>query len=182
MGGRKGHRPITVAAVEGNGEVIRVLVNLKAELNATTGTGASALHVAAWFGNADAATALLVARAEPDLTTEGLSKKTPLNLANLNGHAALAILLIGSGAKPLDEQEDGVQNFPSTLDQHFARRSRAAAAIEAVTFSRLMSKRTNIKEAWVETSLCCTAVREDGSQLSPHVGSMSSKRCRCIIQ
>jgi len=184
--GRKGHRPITVAAVEGNGEVIRALVSFKAELNATTGTGASALHVAAWFGNADAATALLVARAEPDLTTGGHSKKTPLSLANLNGHAALAILLIGSGAKPMDGENGGpfppaLSPLGQTAQKKKSQRSRAQASTEAALFSTRMTERTTIKEAWGERSLRNTAMGEDGSEQSPHARCTALKMCCEIL-
>lgn len=96
--GKEGHRPLTIAAMEGHAEIVRILVRNGADMTARTSTGASALHAAAWWGHADAAAALLTGRCEVDIKTDDPMQRTPLMLATHNCHITLVGLLQGAKA------------------------------------------------------------------------------------
>merc|ERR1712129_450485 len=98
---------------------------------------------------------------------------------------ALAILLLGSGAMPSDEDNAGhiprphsqmVQKRPTN------RRSRVEASTEAKLFSSRTLARMDSKEAWVEGGLSNTAISEDGDQSSPHAKRSAPKWSCCEIQ
>src|ERR1039457_5384188 len=54
-----GYTPLHVASKDGNAAVVRALIKAGSDVNAMTATGATALHLAAASGSADAVTALL---------------------------------------------------------------------------------------------------------------------------
>jgi len=65
-----------------------------------SGDGFTALHLAAFFGQDDAARLLLGRGADPDAHGTGWMTGTPLNSAASAGHAAIVHLLLEAGADP----------------------------------------------------------------------------------
>ena len=86
------------AAMKGNREAVRTLLQRKADANAPQVDGATALHWAVRVDDLDMADMLIRAGANVSAATrEGV---TPLQLAAMNGHAAMLIKLIKAGADP----------------------------------------------------------------------------------
>ncbi|MBV8729806.1 MAG: ankyrin repeat domain-containing protein, partial [Acidobacteriia bacterium] len=99
VGGADGSLPpIIEAAKSGDRYGLRVLLEKKADVNARSGDGSTALHWAAYRDDLETAGALLRAGAEPNAQTD--LKVTPLWLASQNGSAAMVARLLGAGANP----------------------------------------------------------------------------------
>ncbi|MEW6320785.1 MAG: ankyrin repeat domain-containing protein [Acidobacteriota bacterium] len=90
--------PVARAAEARDLEAVRRLVRQGGDVNAAQGDGMTALHWAAVHGDAEMASLLLVAGANPRATTR-LGAFTPLHLAAQGGHAAVAARLIAGGAE-----------------------------------------------------------------------------------
>ena len=70
--------------------------------------GFTALHLAAYFGQEDAAKLLLARGAEPDAVARNASiVVTPLHSAAAGAHSAIVKLLLAAGADPNARQPDG---------------------------------------------------------------------------
>jgi ankyrin repeat protein len=83
---------------DGDSSLVRRLIVLKLDVNATEPDGASALHWAVERDRVDLADMLLKAGARPDMANDyGV---TPLTLAAANGNAPIIVQLIEGGAKP----------------------------------------------------------------------------------
>ncbi len=112
------------AAYTGNAEILQVLLNNGCDPNlvATTGTGETALHVAACRGFLEGATdcvrRLLAAGADPNVHTENrvdsptyggayVVGETPVHLAAAFGDEGMVRLLIDGGADPVAKDADG---------------------------------------------------------------------------
>jgi|ThiBio_1000_plan_1041568.scaffolds.fasta_scaffold06313_4 ankyrin repeat protein len=82
----RGHTPLHAAALEGHAEVVGLLIDAGADVNArTSGTKTTPLHSAAGGGHAEVARLLLEHGADPGAkTVEG---NTPRALAERWGHA-----------------------------------------------------------------------------------------------
>jgi uncharacterized protein len=80
------------AAADGDLSRVRLLLDSKADVNAKTSNGFTALTMAARNGHADVARLLLDAKADVDAKTS--AGATPLILAAQNGHAGVARLLL----------------------------------------------------------------------------------------
>ncbi len=97
--------PLVDAARKGDTAAVRALLAEGVDVNEASGDGMTALHWAAYRGDATLALALLKARASLDETTR-LGSHTPLHVASRNGHGNVVVLLIKAGA-PVDARTTG---------------------------------------------------------------------------
>ena len=90
----KGLTPLQLAAMRDKPICVKALIQCGANVNATEGVGATAMHAAAYFGHAEVARALLDAGANLQLADK--LGNTPVSLAKAQGHAqVLEILTAG---------------------------------------------------------------------------------------
>jgi len=89
-------RPVHIAASNGNTEMLSVLLEAGADVNASTSAGHRPLHMAAENGHEQAVTRLLAAGADASVT--GKDGETPLYLAAAGGHERVVSALLGSPA------------------------------------------------------------------------------------
>lgn len=95
------------AAATGDLEGLRAQLSERSErARAYSEDGLTALHLAAYFGHAQAARLLIGHGAAADVLSHDDGEQTPLHLAVLGGHREIAALLLESGAPP-DAQERG---------------------------------------------------------------------------
>src|SRR5258708_1606147 len=88
---------ISEAAMQGNRDAVRSLLQQKADVDGTQGDGTTALHWAVFRDDLDMAKMLLVAGANVKVTTrEGAI--TPIFMACTNGNAAMIQTLLKAGA------------------------------------------------------------------------------------
>src|SRR5437899_57256 len=79
---------VSVAAMNGEMNEVRALLNENADVNAAQGDGTTALHWAAYRDDVEMVRALLQAGARTDVKTR-LADITPLYMASKNGNAAI---------------------------------------------------------------------------------------------
>ena len=91
------------AAVEGNTELAKQLLDEGANPNAKNADGQTPLHPTAWFGHADTAKVLLAAGANPDIQDK--MGYAPLHTAVLRKATAVVAVLLEEGANPNAKQE-----------------------------------------------------------------------------
>jgi uncharacterized protein len=97
-GGYAAPSPIADAAEKSDRATLRTLLRQGSAVNAAQPDGMTALHWAAYLGDAEAAKLLLQAKASAAVTNRyGV---TPLSLACQNGNAAIVEQLLASGADP----------------------------------------------------------------------------------
>ncbi|MBV8896940.1 MAG: ankyrin repeat domain-containing protein [Acidobacteriaceae bacterium] len=92
------------------GDTKRVMGDVAASpelLQAHSSDGWTPLHLAAFFGRPELASALLDAGANVDALSTNAMKNTPLHAAAAGGHAKLVELLLKRGADPNSGQEGG---------------------------------------------------------------------------
>ncbi len=89
--------PVADAAMRGDRETVRGLLQKGADVNAARGDGMTALHWAAEFGDADMTEMLIYAGANAKAVTR-IGLYTPLHIASRGGYAAVAEKLIKAGA------------------------------------------------------------------------------------
>lgn len=94
------HRPLHVAAKEGHGEVVVLLLNAGADVSPLTTTGAAPLHFAAASGDLLSVSALLDHGAPVDVH-EPEWGQTPLSFAAARGRTEAVEALLAAGADPL---------------------------------------------------------------------------------
>jgi ankyrin repeat protein len=94
-----GPSSVVDAAMSGNRDVVRTLLQGGADVNTALGDGMTALHYAALKNDGELAKMLLVAGANVKATTR-LGGYTPLLLASRAGNAAVMDTLIGAGGDP----------------------------------------------------------------------------------
>lgn len=82
--------PLQIAAKAGNGEIVELLLDFGAGVNAKSKNGNTAIHLAAAEGHAAVTQVLLAKGADPSITCEG---KTPLDVALHEKQQAVAQLL-----------------------------------------------------------------------------------------
>ncbi len=141
--------PIADAAMKGNREAVRTLIQQGADVNAAQGDGMSALHWAADKGDAELTELLVYAGANPGAVTR-IGQYTPLHLASRAGSAAAVQALLKGGAKV-----DAKTSVSGATPLHLA----AAAGDPAVVTALLDAKADiNAKEAeWEQTPLIFAA-------------------------
>ena len=89
---------ITQAALDGDPEVVRLLIDLGAYIDAINNESESALLIAARAGNIPIVK-LLLQQDEIELESDDFCRKTALDYAHENGHTAIAQMLQEAGAK-----------------------------------------------------------------------------------
>jgi uncharacterized protein len=89
--------PVADAAMHGDREAVRSLLQKGADVNAARGDGMTALHWAADHGDAEMTEMLIVAGANPKAVTR-IGLYTPLHIASRGGYAAVAEKLVKAGA------------------------------------------------------------------------------------
>ena len=92
------------------GDVGRLAALLAADPGAVagrTGDGFTALHLAAFFGRAEAAQALLAAGAVVDAASDNHMRVTALHSATAGGHVRVVAALLSAGANPRARQNGG---------------------------------------------------------------------------
>jgi ankyrin repeat protein len=119
--------PVADAAMRGDVEAVRALLERGADVNAPQGDGMTALHWAAELGEAALAAVLLDAGADPAASTR-LGAYTPLHLASREGHAGIVAALLEAGADVHAATSTG-----AVTPLHFA-----AAASSAETVKELL--------------------------------------------
>jgi ankyrin repeat protein len=97
------------AAAVGRTRGLEELLDGEPELaTAWSADGFTALHLAAFFGQEDAAELLLARGAEPDVVARNATiVVTPLHSAAAGAHSAIVKLLLAAGADPNARQPDG---------------------------------------------------------------------------
>lgn len=95
----RSNSPVADAAMEGDRENVRSLLQQAADVNAAQGDGMTALHWAAVKGDAELAQMLIYAGANVRATTR-VAGMTPLFLASQRGHAEVLKALLKAGADP----------------------------------------------------------------------------------
>ena len=138
------------AAMKGNKEAVRSLLLKKADVNAPQVDGTTALH---WVVRADDLdTVDLLIRAGAKVSTANREGVTPMQLAALNGNAAIIEKLIKAGANP---------NAPLTkygdTALMMAARTGKPAAIKLLLDN---GAQVNAKETWGDTTALMWAVSE----------------------
>lgn len=149
VGAAPSSSPIADAAMKGNREAVRTLIQQGADVNAAQGDGMSALHWAADKGDAELTELLVYAGANPGAVTR-IGQYTPLHLASRAGSAAAVQALLKAGAKV-----DAKTSVSGATPLHLA----AAAGDPAVVTALLDAKADiNAKEAeWEQTPLIFAA-------------------------
>lgn len=96
------------AAALGAGERLAALVRADPALvHAWSPDGFTPLHLAAFFGRADAVQVLLAVGADADVASRNAMAVTPLHSAAAGGHAAIVELLLAAGAAATARQSGG---------------------------------------------------------------------------
>ena len=99
--------PLIMAAQNGHTEIVEVLINAGADLDAVRAeNGVTALFLAAQAGRVLVVEALISAGADVNKPSD--TKLTPLMVASENGHSAIVETLLLAGADPTLETEAGV--------------------------------------------------------------------------
>src|SRR3984893_12407250 len=138
------------AAMKRNGEAVRSLLQRKADVNAPQIDGTTALHWA--VGLDDLETAELLIRAGANVSAANRAGATPMQLAALNGNAAMVDKLIKAGAD---------SNVPLTRygDTALMMASRTGKT-DAIHVLLDGGAKVNTKETWGGTTALMWAVSE----------------------
>ena len=138
------------AAMKRNGEVVRSLLQRKADVNAPQIDGTTALHWAVRLD--DLETAELLIRAGANVSATNRAGATPMQLAALNGNAAMVDKLIKAGAD---------SNVPLTQygDTALMMASRTGKT-DAINVLLDGGAKVNTKETWGGTTALMWAVSE----------------------
>lgn len=144
------------AAMRGNREAMRVLLQRKADVNAPQIDGTTALHWAVRADDLDLADMLLKAGANPSVANN--DGATPMLLAAINGNAAMLERLIKAGADP-NAPVTSEGNTPLMLASRTGK-------IDAVKV--LLDRRANVnaREKWGDTTALMWAVAEKHSDVA----------------
>ena len=118
--------PVADAAMRGDFEMVRSLLQQGSDVNAAQGDGMTALHWAAERGTVDLAQMLIYAGGSVDAVTR-IGAYTPLHLASKAGNAGMIRALIDAGSDPAQ----GTASAEAT-PLHFAAASGNAEAISAL--------------------------------------------------
>jgi ankyrin len=146
------------AAMRGNKEAVRTLIQQKANVNASQSDGTTALHWA--VRTDDLETADLLIRAGAKISAANHDGATPLLLASINGNAAMLERLIKAGADP----NAALTKYGDTALMMTARTGKT----DAVKMLLDHGAQVNAKETWGDTTALMWAV----SELHPAVVKM----------
>lgn len=116
-----GHSPLTMAAENGDEEMMRLLLEWRADVNRANGHGDYPLYYAAWSGDLESAKLLLQKGAEPAAIG---SERSALHIAAMMGHLKIIDLLLAAGVHLNLPDRNGATPLAA------ARISRNAAGIE----------------------------------------------------
>ncbi len=120
----KGESPLMMAALKGKVDLVRRLIERRAEVNKP---GWAPLHYATTHpGEGSIAVVRLLLEHHAYIDAESPNRSTPLMMAAHYGHPRVVQLLLEEGADPLIKNEQGL----SAID--FARRANRADAAEAI--------------------------------------------------
>lgn len=103
--GQDGMSVLHVAGFLGADRVIPLLIKKGAPVNLQDKDGRTALHLAAYAGNASAASALMDHQANPEIK-ESKGEMMALHLAVIQKHAATVQVLLEKGAQPSPEEKN----------------------------------------------------------------------------
>jgi ankyrin repeat protein len=138
------------AAMKGNKDAVRSLLQKKANVNAPQIDGTTALH---WAVRADdLETAELLIRAGANVSAANRDGATPLLLATINGNAAIIETLIKAGADP----NAPLTKYGDTALMMAARTGKT----DAVKMLLDHAAQVNAKETWGDTTALMWAVSE----------------------
>jgi ankyrin repeat protein len=138
------------AAMQGNKEAVRSLIQKKANVNAPQIDGTTALH---WAVQADdLETADLLIRAGANVSAANRAGAAPMLLAAVNGNAAMIEKLIKAGADP----NAALTKFGDTALMMTAKTGKA----DAVKVLLDHNAQVNAKETWGDTTALMWAVSE----------------------
>ncbi len=141
--------PVADAAMRGDREAVRTLIQEGADVNAAQGDGMSALHWAADKGDAQLTEMLLYAGAKPGAMTR-IGQYTPLHLASRAGSAAAVRALLAAGS-----EVDAKTSVSGATPLHLAASSGDAAVVTALLDAKA---EINAREAeWGQTPLIFAA-------------------------
>ncbi len=140
------YTPLMVGARAGQGVIVSHLLEAGADVDARTGTGVTALHLAASSGSAEAVSALLDHGAEVD-AKEVRWEQTPLMWAADQGRTEAAKLLILAGAE-IDAMSKVV--MIETLTAEDAIEGRARGERMAAIRAQALADATAGQESWAE--------------------------------
>jgi uncharacterized protein len=146
------------AAMRGNKEAVRALVQQKANVNAAQSDGTTALHWAVRMD--DLETADLLIRAGANISAANHDGATPLLLGSINGNAAMLEKLMKAGADP----NAALTKYGDTALMMTARTGKT----DAVKILLDHGAQVNAKETWGDTTALMWAV----SELHPAVVKM----------
>jgi len=138
------------AAMKGNKEAVRSLLQRKANVNAPQSDGTTALHWA--VRSDDLETAELLIRAGAKVTAANRDGATPLLLAAVNGNAAMLEKLIQGGADP----NVSLTKYGDTALMMAARTGKT----DAIKTLLDHGAQVNTKETWGDTTALMWAVSE----------------------
>jgi uncharacterized protein len=99
----KGLTPLQLAAMRNKPLCVDALLQCGANVHATEGNGATALHGAAFFGYAEVSKLLLQAGADPALADN--HGNTPISLARGKGHTQVHEILVGITNSPKPDKD-----------------------------------------------------------------------------
>ena len=118
--------PVADAAMRGDTDAVRTLIQEGADVNAAQGDGMTALHWAAMNGDGALAEVLIYAGAMVKSKTR-IGDYTPLHLASLSGAGDLVGMLLAAGADP-----NAATTAGGGTPLHYAAQSGSAEAVQAL--------------------------------------------------
>jgi ankyrin len=141
------------AAMKRDTQTVRALLQKKVDVNATQVDGTAALHWAVRFDDVDLAGLLIRAGANVAATTR--AGATPLQLAAINGNAAMIETLVNAGADP----NASLSKYGDTALMMAARTGKT----DAIKVLLDHGANVNVKETWGDTTALMWAVSQKHS-------------------
>lgn len=97
--------PLHMAVTSGSTDMVQLLLDRGADVNAEDKTGLTPLHIAAWWTATNRAQQLLDAGADPNLQDH--FGDTPLHVAAMQGRQAMTVFLARHGSRLDVKNDDG---------------------------------------------------------------------------
>ncbi len=144
--------PVADAAMRGDLEAVRTLLQQGADVNVPQGDGMTALHWAADLGDAEMTAMLIKAGASVDAETR-IGAYTPLLIASQGGRGAIVVALLDAGANARAEKAG-----TGTTALHYAA---AAGSVESIDALLDHGADVNAQERmWGQTPLMFAAAKD----------------------